>query len=96
MPFDLLGRLPGQAVLVVAAAVLFYAAFIDLRHYTIRNEVILVLGGLFVVHALVSGRSGDMHWNVAFAAIMLTVMIYFYSRHWMGGGDVKMLFVALL
>src|SRR5262249_46491654 len=45
-----------QLVLVITAAALFYAAVADLKEFKIRNELILVLVGLFVVHASLSGR----------------------------------------
>jgi prepilin peptidase CpaA len=85
-----------ETVLVVTAAILFYVARNDLRHYKIRNELILVLAALFFIHALVSGRWASAHWNLAFACLMFVVMLLLYSRHLMGGGDVKLLSVAFL
>jgi prepilin peptidase CpaA len=85
-----------QIVLVVTAGVLFYAALTDLREFKIRNELILVLAGLFVVHALVSGRWVYAYWNVALAAVMFLVALFFYAQKWLGGGDVKILTVAFL
>ena len=85
-----------HVVLVITAAVLFYAALTDLKQFTIRNDLILVLVGLFVVHALLSGRWVFAHWNVTLAALMFCVMLYFYSQNLMGGGDVKILTVAFL
>ena len=41
-------------VLAITSALLFYIALTDLREFKIRNEVILVLAGLFFVHALLS------------------------------------------
>ena len=38
-----------HVVLVITAAVLFYVALTDFKHFKIRNELILVLAGLFVV-----------------------------------------------
>jgi prepilin peptidase CpaA len=96
MPFDSFNPFLANSVLVIAAVVLFYAAFTDLRQFSIRNELILVLAVLFFVHALVSGRWTDMLWNLAFAATMLAVLLYFYSRNLMGGGDAKLLTVAFL
>jgi prepilin peptidase CpaA len=96
MPLDPFDPLLADAVLVIAAVLLFYAAFTDLRHYTIRNELIVVLAGLFFVHALAAGRWAELPWNLALAAIMLIAMLYFYARDWMGGGDVKLLTVAFL
>ena len=40
-----------HVVLVITAAVLFYVALTDFKQFKIRNELILVLAGLFVVHA---------------------------------------------
>jgi prepilin peptidase CpaA len=85
-----------HVVLVITAAVLFYMALTDFTQFKIRNELILVLAGLFVVHALLSGRWVSAHWNLAFAAVMFGVMLYFYAQNWMGGGDVKILTVGFL
>jgi prepilin peptidase CpaA len=89
-------RLASETVLIVTAAVLFYVAFNDLRHYKIRNDLIIVLAGLFFVHSLVSGEWTGVYWNIAFALLMFIAMIVLYSRHLMGGGDVKLLGVAFL
>jgi len=85
-----------QVVLVVTAGALLYAAFTDLTEYKVRNELVLVLAGLFFLHALVSGRWITLHWNIGFALFMFAVMLYFYSQNLMGGGDLKMLAVAFL
>ena len=78
-------------VLVITAGVLFYVALTDFKYFKIRNELILVLVGLFMVHALLSGRWTSAHWNLALAALMFCIMLYFYSQNSMGGGDVKIL-----
>src|SRR5437879_6273984 len=83
-------------VLVSTAAVLFYVAVTDLRHYQIRNELILLLLALFILHTLLSGRWVEAAWGLGLAAFVLAILVYFYSRHWMGGGDVKILSVAFL
>src|SRR5260370_35249441 len=88
--------LASEMVLIVTAAVLFYVARNDLRHYKIRNELILVLAALFFIHTLVSGRWVSAHWNLAFAFLMFVVMLLLYSRRLMGGGDVKLLGVGFL
>jgi len=85
-----------NAVLVLTAAVLLYAALTDLKHYQIRNELIIVLAGLYVLHAFLSGRWPGIPWNAGLATLMLAVMLYFYSQNLMGGGDVKLLVVAFL
>jgi prepilin peptidase CpaA len=83
-------------VLVIAASILFYAAWTDLKYFKIRNEVVLVLVVLFFAHALVSGRWSNIPWNIGFATLIFVFLVYFYSRNLVGGGDVKLLTVALL
>jgi prepilin peptidase CpaA len=85
-----------ELVLVTTAAVLLYVAYNDLRHYKIPNELILVLAALYFIHAAVSGRWTSAYWNIAFALLMFIVMLVLYSRHLMGGGDVKLLSVTFL
>src|SRR6266702_8693611 len=85
-----------EFVLIITAAVLVYAAYNDLRHYKIRNELIGVLVVLYCAHALLSGRWVTAHWNLAFAFLMFVVMCFFYSYRLMGGGDLKLLTVAFL
>ena len=85
-----------HVVLVITAAVLFYVALTDFKEFKIHNELILVLAGLFVVHAFLSGRWVIAHWNLGFAALMFAAMLYFYGQNLMGGGDVKILTVGFL
>ena len=85
-----------NSILAITTAILFYAALTDLKRYQIRNELIAVLTGLFVLHALVSGRWPGMAWNIGLALVMFVVLLYFYSRSMLGGGDVKLLTVAFL
>jgi prepilin peptidase CpaA len=89
-------RLASEIVLIGTAAILFYVAGNDLRHYKIRNDLILALAVLFFVHAVLSGRWTSVHWNIAFALLMFAAMLVLYSRRLMGGGDVKLLSVAFL
>lgn len=83
-------------VLVAASALLLQAAWTDLREYTIRNELVLALAGLFVLYAVLAGRWFDLKWDIAFAILMFCVLLAFYALGWMGGGDVKILAVAFL
>ncbi len=85
-----------QIVLILTAAVLFYVGLTDLRHFKIRNELIVVLTGLFFLHAFLSGRWTALHWNLGFAVLLFLVMLYYYSKNLMGGGDLKLLTVAFL
>jgi prepilin peptidase CpaA len=85
-----------ESVLIITAAVLFYIALTDLKEFKIRNELIIVLVGLFFFHAVMSGRWVSIYWNIAVAAIVFAIMLFHYSQKMMGGGDVKLLTVAFL
>ena len=50
-----------HVLLVITAAVLFDVALTYFKEFKIRNEFILVLAALFVVHALLSGRWVSAH-----------------------------------
>jgi hypothetical protein len=52
-------------VLVITAAVCGVGR---LRAIHDHYEVIVILAGLLLVHALLSGRSVSAHWNLAFTA----------------------------
>ena len=85
-----------QAVLLLTGGLLFYMALTDLKHFKIRNEFVLVLAALFILHAFVSGRWVIIQWNFGFALLLSLIMFYFYLKNMMGGGDLKLLTVALL
>ncbi len=85
-----------QAVLILTAAVLLYLALTDLNHYKIPNQFIMVLTGLFFLHAILSNHLMTLPWNLGFAAILFAIMLYPYSKKMMGGGDLKLLTVAIL
>jgi prepilin peptidase CpaA len=85
-----------HTVLVITAAVLFYMAWTDMWQNKIRNELVLVLVGLFVIHAILSGRWIEMYGNFAVAILIFLILLIFYSRKALGGGDVKLLTVAFL
>jgi Flp pilus assembly protein protease CpaA len=83
-------------VLIVTAAILFYAAWNDLRNFKIPNELIVALTGLFFLHASLLGRWSEMLWNIGLAFVMFLIMFVFYIRKTMGGGDLKLLTVGFL
>ena len=85
-----------QAVLLLTGGLLFYMALTDLKHFKIRNEFVLALAALFFLHAFVSGRWVIIQWNFGFALLLFLIMFYFYLKNMMGGGDLKLLTVALL
>src|SRR5688572_6780546 len=83
-------------ILVVTAGLLFFIATTDLRAFKISNEVVLILTVLFFVHAAISGRWVEVHWNIGFAALGFAFMLFCYAQGLMGGGDLKLLAVAFL
>jgi prepilin peptidase CpaA len=83
-------------LLVVTAATLFWVALTDLRHFKIRNDLIIVLVVLFFVYAFLSGRWREIYLNIGLALLLLCIMLYYYSQKLMGGGDVKLFAVAFL
>ena len=85
-----------QIVLVATATTLFYVAMTDLREFKIRNTLIVTLACLYGIYAFVTGQWLTAYWNIGFAAVMFVVLLVFYSRNWLGGGDVKLLTVAFL
>jgi len=90
------GYVASESVLILTAAVLFYIALTDLKEFKIRNELIIVLIGLFFVHAVLSGRWVSIYWNVGLAMAVFLLMLFHYSKKMVGGGDVKLLVVAFL
>jgi prepilin peptidase CpaA len=86
-----------QIVLLVTATTLFYVAMTDLREFKIRNALVITLACLYGIYAFLSGQWVTAYWNnVGFAFLMFIVMLVFYSKKWLGGGDVKILTIAFL
>jgi prepilin peptidase CpaA len=85
-----------NTILVITAGVLFFAVLTDLKQYRISNELVGVLVVVFFVHAVLSSRWETVVGNIAFALSIFLLMLYFYSRDWVGGGDVKLLSAAFL
>lgn len=83
-------------ILGIAAVTLCWMAITDFREFRIRNEQVLVLGGLYFAYALASGNWASMPWNLGFAAVVGVIAVYAYSLKQMGGGDMKLLTVAAL
>lgn len=88
--------LAANLVLIVTAGTLLYVAVTDLRQFKIRNELIAVLAGLYVLWALLSGRWIVMHWHIALAVGMFAFFFVAYAHGVLGGGDVKLFAVAFL
>ena len=81
---------------IAAALVLLYAGITDFRIFKIRNYVVLLLLVLYVPFALVARSWFDIATNVLFALIMFAVLLWFFAKRVIGGGDVKLMAVACL
>jgi prepilin peptidase CpaA len=85
-----------DAILVMTAALLLYAAFTDLRQFLIPNTLVVILGLLFFAYAGSTGRWANIPGHVGFALLMFMMLLLSYTRRWIGGGDVKLLATAFL
>jgi Flp pilus assembly protein protease CpaA len=81
---------------VAAAVVLLYAAIVDFFTFKIRNSVVLLLFVLYLLFALSARAWSDIFWNFILAAFIFVVLIPFYAKQAVGGGDVKFITVVCL
>jgi Flp pilus assembly protein protease CpaA len=81
---------------VAAVLVLSYAAVVDFFSFKIRNSVVLLLFVLYLLFALSARAWSDIFWNFILAAFILVVLIPFYARRAVGGGDVKFITIVCL
>lgn len=77
---------------VLTIALLLYVATIDVATRLIRNEICLALALLGIAGQLASPM--QIVESLIVATILFSLLLVFYMRRWMGGGDVKLL-VAL-
>jgi Flp pilus assembly protein protease CpaA len=98
IPIDL--QLHGEAyrfyIEVALAAVLFYAALTDLRTFKIPNNLVLLLLVLYVLFAMIARTPFEILTDLALAAVIFAVLLWFYTRGVIGGGDVKFVAAACL
>lgn len=83
-------------ILIATAALAFYAAFTDLKQYTIPNGLIASLVALYVLHTFTLEDRSGLVWDVVFALVIFLILLFLYARDWVGGGDVKLLTVSLM
>jgi Flp pilus assembly protein protease CpaA len=79
-----------------AVAVLFYVAFTDFTAFKIRNDTVLLLLILYVLFAFIDRSWTEILTDIVLAAIMFGVLLWFYTRGVVGGGDVKLITVICL
>jgi prepilin peptidase CpaA len=81
---------------VALVAVLFFVAFTDFQTFKIQNNVVLLLLVLYALFALVARTPFEILSNLILAAIIFAVLLWFYAKGVIGGGDVKFVTVACL
>jgi Flp pilus assembly protein protease CpaA len=79
-----------------AVVVLLYAAVIDFLTFKIRNSIVVLLFVLYLLFALATRAWSDIFGNFILAAFIFVVLIPFYAKHAVGGGDVKFITVVCL
>jgi Flp pilus assembly protein protease CpaA len=96
--FDLLVHGEQYKLYVKAATivVLLYVALTDFRTSRIPNDSVLLLLILYVVYAFVARSRIEIVEDVVLGAIMFGVLLLFYTRRVLGGGDVKLMSVVCL
>jgi Flp pilus assembly protein protease CpaA len=81
---------------IAVVAVLFYIGFTDFRTFKIRNDAVLLLLVLYILFALVSRSWFEILTNVILAVVMFGILLWFFTRGAVGGGDVKLMAVVCL
>jgi prepilin peptidase CpaA len=77
-------------------AVLCYVGFTDFRTFKIRNESITLLVVLYIVYAVVARSPYEILLNFAVSFAVFVVLLCFYAKGAVGGGDVKLVSVVCL
>jgi prepilin peptidase CpaA len=88
--------MPAYLLILAVAGLLVFAIVDDMRNYRVRNDVVLLLLCLYILRVLVVGdyRQALIHGIVA--GLLFALILVFYARGWMGGGDAKLFGVAFL
>jgi prepilin peptidase CpaA len=83
-------------IVAITCCVLFYVASADLQNYKIKNELVLLLGTLYFIYVVATGRWSEVPSHIGVASVIFLGMLVCYSHGLLGGGDVKLLTVAFL
>ena len=81
---------------LAVAAVLIWAATEDLRRFRIPNRAVAILAISFLGACLLEGHTMLLLVHTAFAAFGFALLICAFAARMIGGGDAKLLAVALL
>jgi prepilin peptidase CpaA len=77
-------------------AVLFYVGLTDFMTFKIRNDTVLLLLILYLMFAFIDRSWMEIFYDVILAAVIFGVLLWFYTRGVVGGGDVKFVTVVCL
>lgn len=84
------------AVKAATVAVLFYIGLTDLRTFKIHNLSLGSLLLLYILYAAVARSLYEVVSDAVLCIVVFAVLIWFYSKGAIGGGDVKLLPIACL
>lgn len=73
-----------------------WAAFSDVRTYTIPNWITVAALALYPAHVLASPAKVDWVGGITVAAIVLAAGFVLFALRWMGAGDAKLLTAAAI
>ena len=79
-----------RLVLTAFAGLLVWAAWSDLRDYTIPNRISLAIAALYPAHILAVGSINMIPGALIVATIVFAVGFAFFALKMAGGGDVKL------
>lgn len=82
-----------QAMSLAASPVLVGAAFTDVASRRVPNACCVMVAGFGIAARI---ASGDLPPSLMLAVVVFGVLFVFWSRHWLGGGDVKLLAACAL
>lgn len=83
--------------LLLFAGCMIFAALNDVMTMTIRNRLVLVLAGVYLILALAAGIGPDaIFCSIAVAVAVLVCTFALFAFGWIGGGDAKLAAVAVL
>lgn len=83
---------PSGALLLLLLFVLIY----DLKHFKIRNNAVTALFVIAAIDLLVNDPVHTQIAHAVFALVMSGLLLLFYLRGGIGGGDIKLLSVSFL
>lgn len=81
---------------IVTCLILILVVIDDLRHFRIRNLYVCLLAGAFIANSLLHGAADVLLPHGLFAGAALVLLGVAFTLKLIGGGDAKLLTVALL